>query len=131
TMVAHAIDVVARAGKFARVERVTCAIDCGLALHPDNVVAQTQGCIFDGLAAALDGNIELRDGKVRQQFFGTYAEFRLDRQPQIDIHIVPNDNRPGGVGEAAIPGVAPALCNAIYAATGERIRRLPVRLRDT
>ncbi|MFW2403807.1 MAG: molybdopterin cofactor-binding domain-containing protein [Gammaproteobacteria bacterium] len=131
TMVAHAIDVAVTGGKFARVERVTCAIDCGLALHPDNVVAQTEGCIFDGLAVALDGRIDIRAGKIRQQFFSTYAQFRLDQQPQIDVRIVPSDNRPGGVGEAAIPGVAPALCNAIFAATGERIRRLPVRTRDT
>jgi len=131
TMAAHAIDVAARHGKFERVERVTCAIDCGLALHPDNVVAQTEGCIFDGLAVALDGNIELRDGKIRQQFFSTYSKFRLDQQPDIEVRIVPSDHRPGGVGEAGIPGVAPALCNAIYAATGERIRRLPVRVRDT
>jgi len=131
TVVGHAIDVAAREGKFDRVMRVACTIDCGFALHPDNVIAQTEGCIFDGLAAALDGRIDIRAGKVRQQYFSTYAQFRMDQQPQIDIRIVPSDNRPGGVGEAAIPGVAPALCNAIFAATGERIRRLPVRTRDT
>ena len=107
-------------------KRVTCAIDCGRVLHPDNVRAQTEGCIIDGLAAALHGGIEIRRGHVQQQAFSTYAPLRLAGQPEIRIEIVRSERRPGGVGEVSLPGVAPALCNAIFAATGVRVRDLPV-----
>ena len=126
SVVAHAIEVDSRDGNFARVARVFCAVDCGRVLHPDNVVAQTEGCIFDGLANALGGRLNIVDGIVQQQSFRTYERFRLADQPEIHVHLVSSERRPGGVGEVAIPGVAPALCNAIYAATGERLRTLPL-----
>jgi len=126
SVVSHAIEVDSRDGNFARVARVFCAVDCGRVLHPDNVVAQTEGCIFDGLANALGGRLNIVDGIVQQQSFRTYERFRLADQPEIHVHLVSSERRPGGVGEVAIPGVAPALCNAIYAATGERLRTLPL-----
>lgn len=126
SVVAHAIEVETRDGRFDRVKRVVCVIDCGRVLHPDNVVAQTEGCIFDGLAAALHGQIDIEDGRIRQRNFDTYARFRLAEQPDIHVQIMPSQERPGGVGEVGLPGVAPALCNAIFAATGARVRRLPV-----
>jgi isoquinoline 1-oxidoreductase beta subunit len=134
SVVAHAVEVETRGGaqgraqnvEFARVARVFCVVDCGRVLHPDNVVAQTEGCIFDGLANALQGRLEIADGIVQQQNLRTYDRFKLDEQPEIHVHLVSSERRPGGVGEVAIPGAAPALCNAIYAATGKRIRKLPI-----
>jgi len=130
SIVAHAVEVETRSGpqgkEFKRVARVFCVVDCGRALHPDNVIAQTEGCIFDGLANALHGRLEIVDGIVRQQNMRTYDRFKLAEQPEIRVHLVSSERRPGGVGEVAIPGIAPALCNAIYAATGERFRRLPL-----
>lgn len=127
SVIAHAVDVDTEAGEFSRVARVTCAIDCGRALHPDNIVAQTEGCIFNGLAAALHGRVDIENGRIRQRSFGAYARFLLADQPRIDVRIVPSELRPGGVGEVSLPGVAPALCNAIFAATGRRVRKLPIR----
>ncbi|MGI9341779.1 MAG: molybdopterin cofactor-binding domain-containing protein [Gammaproteobacteria bacterium] len=127
SVIAHAIDVETEAGEFSRVARVTCAIDCGRPLHPDNIVAQTEGCIFNGLAAALYGRVDIENGRIRQRSFGAYARYLLADQPRIDVRIVPSERRPGGVGEVSLPGVAPALCNAIFAATGRRVRKLPIR----
>jgi len=131
SVVAHAVDIATQDGRFAGVERVTCAIDCGRVLHPDTVRAQTVSCIFDGLAVALYGRVEIVAGQVQQRRFRTYADFRLAAQPRIDVHIVPGVERPGGAGEVSLPGVAPALCNAIFAATGTRIRTLPVLAQAT
>ena len=112
--------------KRVRVEKVTCAVDCGLTIDPDNVVAQTEGGIIFGLSAALMGEITLKDGAVEQAHFGDYPVVTLANAPALDVFLVASDAPPGGVGEAGVPGVAPALCTAIAVACGERIRRLPV-----
>ena len=127
TVVAHAVEVSTVDGEFARVQRVTCVIDCGPVVHPDNVVAQMEGSIIDGLSAALYGQVAIRAGMVESANFDSYPWMRLADSPAIEVHVLTSQqSRPGGVGEPGLPGVAPALCNAIYAVTGKRIRTLPV-----
>lgn len=115
-------------GGAIRVHRVTCAIDCGLVVHPDTVVAQMESGIVYGLSAALMGEITLRDGAVEQSNFHDYDAVRLAQMPRIDVHIVPSSAPPQGVGEPATPPIAPAVANAVGALTGQRLRTLPLRL---
>jgi isoquinoline 1-oxidoreductase subunit beta len=114
---------------MVRVQRVVCAIDCGFALDPGNVVAQMESGIVFGLAAALDGEITVKNGRVEQGNFHDYRVLRMAQTPRIEVHIVDSGiEHLGGVGEPGTPPVAPAVCNAIFAATGQRIRELPIRL---
>ncbi len=113
-------------GTDVRVHRVTCAVDCGLAVNPDQVVAQMESGIIYGLAAALAGEITIEAGRSVQGNFDGYPFTRIAESPAIDVHIVPSDGKMGGIGEPGTPPIAPAVCGAIYAATGKRIRRLPV-----
>jgi isoquinoline 1-oxidoreductase beta subunit len=101
--------------------------DCRQLIHPDTVAAQLESSIIDGLSAALFGEITLKEGRVEQGNFDSYQLLRLAETPRIDIQLLPQGGRPGGVGEPAVPAAAPALANAIYAATGRRIRSLPIR----
>jgi isoquinoline 1-oxidoreductase beta subunit len=126
TIVAHVVEVATDKGLFKRVKRVVCAVDCGPVIHPDNVRAQMEGSIIDGLSAALYGQVDIEQGEVVQANFDTYRRMRITEAPQIQIHLIDGKGRPGGVGEPGVPGVAPALTNAIFAATGRRIRKLPV-----
>jgi len=129
SVVAHAIEVAFENGKFDRVTRVVCAIDCGPMIHPDNVIAQMESAIVDGLSAALYGKIDIEQGVVAQGNFDTYQRLRMANTPNIEVYLVENaGRRPGGVGEPGLPGVAPALTNAIFNATGERIRKLPIEI---
>lgn len=112
-----------------RVRRIVCAIDCGFALNPDTVVAQMESAIVFGLTAALRGEITTQAGRVQQGNFGDYPMLLLADTPVIEVHIVNSGvEHLGGVGEPGTPPVAPAVCNAIFAATGKRVRSLPVRL---
>jgi isoquinoline 1-oxidoreductase subunit beta len=111
------------------IRRVTLAVDCGLAVNPDTVVAQVQGGIIFGLTAALYGEITLENGRVQQSNFHDYRMLRIDQIPKIDVHLVKSGEAPGGIGEAAVVGGPPALRNAIYAATGVALRRLPIERR--
>jgi isoquinoline 1-oxidoreductase beta subunit len=113
-------------GGEVRVHRVTCAVDCGLAINPDQVVAQMESGILYGLSAALYGEITLENGVPQQSNFDGYRILRQSEVPAIDVHIVASDGPIGGIGEPGTPPIAPAVCNAIYAATGKRIRRLPI-----
>jgi isoquinoline 1-oxidoreductase beta subunit len=127
TVVAHAIEVSTTEGVLARVRRVVCVVDCGPVVHPDNVIAQMQGSIIDGLSAALYGQVAFAAGRVQPGNFHDYRLLRLADSPDIEVHLLASQAlRPGGVGEPGLPGVAPALCNAIHAATRKRIRTLPV-----
>ncbi len=110
-----------------RVHRVVCAIDCGLPVNPDQIRAQMEGGIVWGLTAALRGAITIAQGRVQQSNFHDYPMLRIDEMPVVEVHIVPSQEAPGGVGEPGVPPIAPAVCNAIFAATGTRIRRLPIR----
>jgi CO/xanthine dehydrogenase Mo-binding subunit len=101
-------------------------IDCGQTVNPSIVEAQLQSGIIYGLSAALWGEITLQNGRVQQQNFHDYRVLRLNETPQLDIQIIPSNAPPGGIGETGVPPVAPAVCNAIYAATGKRLRSLPI-----
>jgi isoquinoline 1-oxidoreductase beta subunit len=105
-------------------------VDCGLTINPDTVKAQMEGGIIFGLTAALKSAITLKDGRVEQTNFHDYPMLRMFESPEIEVHIVPSGANPTGVGEPGVPPVAPALANAIFAATGKRIRRLPIRAED-
>jgi isoquinoline 1-oxidoreductase beta subunit len=109
------------------IPRVDIAIDAGFIAHPERVRAQLEGATIMGLGNALSSEITFRGGRVVQSNFDTYRVMRMDASPrEIHVHIVPSESKPGGVGEPGVPPTAPALCNAIFAATGRRIRQLPV-----
>ena len=113
-----------------KVHRVICAVDCGRTVNPDIVKAQMEGGIIFGLTAALKTEITLENGRVQQKNFYDYQMLRMFESPAIEVHIVPSEANPTGVGEPSVPPVAPALTNAIFAATGKRIRRLPIQSAD-
>jgi isoquinoline 1-oxidoreductase subunit beta len=113
-----------------KVHRVVCAVDCGHVVNPAGVEQQIQSGIVYGLSAALKGGITIDRGRVVQTNFHQYDVLRIDEMPNIEVHIVPSTAAPGGIGEASPPGIAPAVCNAIFSATGKRIRRLPIRAED-
>jgi isoquinoline 1-oxidoreductase subunit beta len=114
-----------------RVDRVVCAVDCGTAINPLGVKAQMEGAINFGLAQALKSEITISNGRVDQSNFHDYEVLRMsDAPPVIEVHLVPSVEPPGGCGEPGVPPAAPALANAIFAATGKRVRRLPIRLAD-
>jgi isoquinoline 1-oxidoreductase subunit beta len=109
-----------------RVRRVVCAVDCGTVVNPDTVRAQIESGIIFGISAALHGAITLKDGRVEQSNFNNYPVVRMNEAPVIEIHIVKSGEAPGGMGEPGTSALAPAVANAIYAATGRRLRKLPV-----
>jgi len=113
-----------------KVHRVVCAIDCGPVVNPDTVRAQMEGGIVFGLTAALYGEITFENGRVKQRNFHNYPMLRINEMPEVDVHIVPSSEKMGGVGEPGVPPVAPAVANAIFALTGKRVRRLPIRAQD-
>jgi isoquinoline 1-oxidoreductase beta subunit len=125
SIVAEVAEVSVADGKVV-VHRITCAVDCGFAINPDQVVAQMQSSIVYGLSAALTGEITVEGGRAVQGNFHEYTILRLAETPVMDVHIVESDGPLGGIGEPGTPPVAPAVCGAIYAATGKRIRRLPI-----
>jgi isoquinoline 1-oxidoreductase beta subunit len=110
-----------------RVHRVVAAVDVGLAVNPLSIEAQTQGGVIDGLSAAMFGEITIDGGRTRQATFEDYPLLRNRDAPQIEVHIVPSTEKPTGFGEIALPPIAPAVANAIFAATGRRIRKLPFK----
>jgi isoquinoline 1-oxidoreductase subunit beta len=111
-----------------RVHRIVAAIDCGTAVNPAGVVAQLESAVVYALSAALHGEITLREGKVQQSNFHDYRPLRMHEMPVVEAHVVPSTERPSGVGEPGVPPVAPSVANAVFAATGKRLRRLPLRL---
>ena len=123
---AHAMEVTVANGQLT-IERIVAAIDCGLAVNPNAVEAQLQGGTIDGLSTALGLEITVRDGQVQQSNFHNYPLARISAVPsKFEAHILPYDDTPTGVGEIGIPSAAPALTNAIFAASGQRIRTLPI-----
>src|ERR1051325_1086210 len=126
TFLAQVAEVSVASDGAVRVHRVVCAIDCGVVVNPAGVEAQVQSAIIYGLTAALFGEITLDRGRVAQSNFTDYRMLSLGETPEIAVHLVRSDAAPGGVGEAGLPPIAPAVCNAIFAATGKRIRRLPI-----
>jgi len=114
--------------KRVRVHRVVCAIDCGLYVNPDTIQAQMESGIAYGLTAALKGGISIREGRVEQSNFHDFPLLRLDEMPAVQVHILASGESPGGVGEPGTPPIAPAVANAVFAATGKPVRSLPIRL---
>jgi isoquinoline 1-oxidoreductase subunit beta len=108
------------------VNRVVCAVDCGMVVNPNTIEAQIQGGIIFGITAALYGEVTIKDGRVEQSNFTDYRMLRLSQTPPIEVHIVKSAEAPGGIGEPGTAALAPALTNAIYAATAKRLRQLPV-----
>jgi isoquinoline 1-oxidoreductase beta subunit len=113
-----------------KVHRVVCAVDCGAVVNPAGVAQQIESGIAFGLSAALKGSVTIKNGRVEQGNFHQYDVIRIDEMPRVEVHIVPSTAASGGIGEASTPGIAPAVCNAIFAATGKRIRQLPIRPED-
>jgi isoquinoline 1-oxidoreductase subunit beta len=109
-----------------RVHRVDCAVDCGLAINPDTIVAQMESAIVYGLTAALYGEITVKQGRVEQANFDTYPMLHLAQTPKISVSIIEGTEQPGGIGEPGTPPIAPAVANAVFAATGKRLRSLPI-----
>lgn len=126
TTVAQIVDVSIDAQNNLKVDRVVCAVDCGIAVNPDVIKAQMEGSVGYALAAALTGEITLEDGKVQQGNFDRYPVLRIAEMPKVDVYIVPSADKPTGVGEPGVPPLAPALANAIFAATGKHITKLPI-----
>ncbi|MGV7214648.1 molybdopterin cofactor-binding domain-containing protein [Bradyrhizobium sp. UFLA05-112] len=124
--IATVVEAEVDTGGDVYIRRVTLAVDCGLTVNPDTVVAQVQGGMIFGLTAALYGEITLEKGRVQQSNFHDYRMLRIDQVPKIDVHLVKSGEAPGGIGEASVVGGPPALRNAIYAATGIALRRLPI-----
>jgi isoquinoline 1-oxidoreductase beta subunit len=125
--VAQVVEASVEKDGTVRVHRVVCAVDCGRTINPDVVKAQMEGGIIFGLTAALKTEITLEQGRVQQTNFHDYPMLRMFESPEIEVHIVPSEANPTGVGEPGVPPVASALANAIFAATGKRIRRLPIQ----
>jgi isoquinoline 1-oxidoreductase beta subunit len=134
THVAYVVDVVVDDAGKVRVERVVAAVDCGLVVNPTGVEEQVESGIIWGISSALLGEITFRGGVVQQATYADYGVARMRDTPAIEVHqvrLVPSEAPlPFGMSEPAIPPMAPAIVNAIFAATGKRIRRLPVRPED-
>jgi isoquinoline 1-oxidoreductase beta subunit len=126
TYLSQVVEAEAAEDGTVHVKRVVCAVDCGLIVNPDTVKAQIQGAIIFGLTAALYGKITVRNGRVHQGNFNNYRILRMNEVPAIEVHILKSEEAPGGIGEAGTSAIAPALTNAIHAATGIRLRKLPI-----
>ena len=124
--IAHVAEVLVEKDGSVRVNRVVSAVDCGTVVNPDGVRAMTEGAINFALTPVLTGEITIKDGAVEQSNFHDYPVLRIHQAPDIEVHIVPSTQNPGGMGEPGVPPLAPAVANAFFAATGKRLRRLPV-----
>jgi isoquinoline 1-oxidoreductase beta subunit len=116
------------AGRDVGVHRVVCAVDCGTVIHPGLLAAQVEGSVVYGLSAALKSAITVKNGRVEQGNFGDFEILRFHEMPKVEVYTVPSQEPPTGMGEPAVPVVAPAVANALLAATGKAVRRLPMRL---
>src|SRR5207244_3316636 len=130
TYMAQVAEVEVAKDGVVRVRRVVCAVDCGTVVNPDTVRAQIQSAVMFGITAALYGAITLKDGRVQQSNFHDYRALRMNEAQAVEVHIVQNSESPGGIGEAGTSCVVPAVTNAIFAATGKRLRKLPVDADD-
>jgi isoquinoline 1-oxidoreductase subunit beta len=127
SFVSQVAEVSAERGRI-RVHRVTCAIDCGIAVNPLMIAAQMESGIAFGLGAVLHSALHLKDGRVQESNFHDYQVLRLDEMPAVEVHIVPSREKSGGVGEPGVPPIAPAVANAVFTLTGQRLRELPLQL---
>jgi isoquinoline 1-oxidoreductase beta subunit len=128
--VAEVAEVSINKDKTVKVHRVVCAIDCGPVVNPDTVIAQVQGAVADGLTPTLKAEITIAKGRAVQRNFHEYELLRMNEMPKVEVYIMPSTEKMGGVGEPGLPPVAPAVANAVFAATGKRVRKLPIRPED-
>jgi isoquinoline 1-oxidoreductase beta subunit len=119
-----------RKGGTVQVHKVVAAVDCGRYVNPETIRAQIEGAILYGLTAALKGEITIANGRVEQSNFNDYDMVRINEAPVVEVHIVESKDGPGGIGEPGTPPIAPAVCNAIFSATGKPVRRLPIKAED-
>src|SRR6266567_4634918 len=126
TTCAEVAEVSVASDGTVRVHRVVCAVDCGQVVNPDTLEAQMQGGVVFGLSATLYGEITIANGRVKQGNFTDYPVLRIPEMPVVEVYTVPSTDTLGGIGEPSVPPTAPAVCNAIFAATGKRIRSLPI-----
>jgi isoquinoline 1-oxidoreductase beta subunit len=126
TYVAQVAEVAVSDAGEVRVKRVVCAVDCGTVVNPDTVKAQIEGGAIFGISGALYGGVTLKNGRVEQSNFHDVRVLRINETPAIEVHLVRSGERPGGVGEPGTAVTAPAIANAIFAATGKRIRKIPL-----
>ncbi len=126
SLVGHVVELSVDAKRAVKVHKVWTVIDCGTAINPQNIRAQVEGCIVWALSSAFHGEITVRGGAVQQSNFHDYRLVGLEATPRIDVTVVENWEKPGGAGEEAVGGLTPALVNALYSATGTRIRNLPL-----
>ena len=126
SFVAQVAEVTVKPDGNVRVDRIVCAVDCGIVINPDNVRAQIEGSVGFALSAVLHGAITLKDGVVEQSNYHDYAPIRINEMPKVEVHLVPSAEKPSGIGEPGVPPVAPAVANAIAMATGKRVHRLPI-----
>jgi isoquinoline 1-oxidoreductase subunit beta len=127
TSVAHVAEVTVGVDGKAKVDRMVCAIDCGVPINPDIIRAQMEGGVAFGLSSVLHERITIKAGAAEQSNFDDYRLLRIDEMPKVEVHIVQSTEAPTGIGEPVVPTVGPAVSNAIYAATGKRVRKLPLR----
>jgi isoquinoline 1-oxidoreductase beta subunit len=125
-VVAQVVELEVSPQRAVRLHRIYCVVDCGIAFNPGAVVAQMEGGIIFGLTGALLGEISLKDGAVVQKNFDSYPLLTLAQTPTIEVAILQSDAPVGGVGEEAVPPVGPAVANALYSATGQRLRSMPL-----
>jgi isoquinoline 1-oxidoreductase beta subunit len=130
THVAQVAEVSVDGNGKIRVQRVVCAVDCGKVVNPDTIAAQMEGGIVFGLTAALKAEATLKNGRVQQSNFNNYPLLQMNEMPVVEVYIVNSDERPSGIGEMGVPPIAPAIANAVYAATGKRVRHIPIRPED-
>ncbi|TYL99190.1 xanthine dehydrogenase family protein molybdopterin-binding subunit [Bradyrhizobium rifense] len=126
TYLATVVEVTLSDAGLVTLQRVVCAVDCGSIVHPDTAIAQIEGGTLFGLSAALWNEVTLRNGRVEQSNFNDYRTIRIDETPEVEVHLVPSRETPGGLGETGTVAAAPALTNAIFAASGYRVRQLPI-----
>jgi CO/xanthine dehydrogenase Mo-binding subunit len=109
-----------------KVDRVVCGLDCGVAVNPKNIESQIRGGILFGLTATLKSSIHIKKGRVTEGNYDDFPLLRMNEAPKVEVHIMPSTRPPTGIGEAAVPLIAPAVCNGVFAGTGKRVRRLPI-----
>ena len=130
TLVAQVAEVTVGADDVVKLDRVVCALDCGQMINPDTVRAQVEGSVAWAAGATLYGEITVEKGRVQQSNFHDYRVLRMPEMPKVEVHLVESHEPPSGVGEPAVPPLAPAIVNAVFAATGMRVRKLPIRLKE-
>ena len=130
THVAEVAEISISKSNKVKVHKVGCVVDCGQTVNPMTIRAQMQGAIVYGIAATLKSHITVREGRISQSNYDDYKVLRMDEMPLIDVRVIENNESPGGVGEPGLPPIAPALANAVFAATGKRVRKLPIMPED-